>query len=44
MTVVGERLIYELRGIACIKLETMPAAKRLGCASATAQDPCRRAP
>ena len=31
MTVVGERLIYELRGISCINLETVPAAQK-GCA------------
>jgi hypothetical protein len=31
MTVVGERLIHELRGISCISLETLPAAQK-GCA------------
>lgn len=31
MTVVGERIIHELRGVACLSLETMPA-RRKGCA------------
>jgi DNA polymerase V len=31
MTVVGERIIYELRGLACLPLELMPA-QRKGCA------------
>ncbi|KQT80153.1 Y-family DNA polymerase [Methylobacterium sp. Leaf466] len=31
MTVVGERLVYELRGVACLDLETV-AATRKGCA------------
>ncbi|GJD95409.1 Protein UmuC [Methylobacterium iners] len=31
LTVVGERLVYELRGIACLDLETL-AATRKGCA------------
>lgn len=31
MTVVGERLIYELRGVACLDLDTVPATRK-GCA------------
>lgn len=31
MTVVGERIIYELRGLACLPLELLPA-QRKGCA------------
>jgi DNA polymerase V len=31
LTVVGERIIYELRGLACLPLELMPA-QRKGCA------------
>ncbi|KQT86465.1 Y-family DNA polymerase [Methylobacterium sp. Leaf466] len=31
MTVVGERIIYELRGLSCLPLELMPA-QRKGCA------------
>ena len=31
MTVVGERIIHELRGMACLPLETLPATRK-GCA------------